>query len=272
MDYDTITSEQHGDVMLLTLNRPDRANAWTPHMAEELADAISSANREPTVGALVMTGAGRHFCAGADMDETFSVRIAGGDPGADTAAGQGGMPARLDWVALCRASKPLIAAVNGAAVGIGVTMILPFDVIVAAETARFGMGFIKVGLVPELASTHLLVQRIGIGRASEFALSGRMMPAAEAAAVGLADRVVQPDALISESLDLAAAIAANPAPQLLMTKQLLTLNGSATDLALVQARESQMLRQCWASAEHAEAVAAFREKRSPRFPPRPEAL
>jgi enoyl-CoA hydratase/carnithine racemase len=124
--------------------------------------------------------------------------------------------------------------------------------------------FIKAGLVPELASTHLLVQRIGIGRASEFALSGRMMQASKAAAVGLADRVVQQDALLSDSIELAAAIAANPAPQLLMTKQLLTLNGSATDLALVQQRESRMLRRCWASPEHAEAVAAFQEKTLPR--------
>ena len=268
MRYDTITSEQLGDVVLLTLNRPDKANAWTPHMAEELADAIGAANRNSSVGALVLTGAGRFFCAGADMDQTFSVRIAGGDPGVDTASGHGGMPAGLDWVTLCRASKPLIAAVNGAAVGIGITMILPFDVIVVSKAAKFGMGFIKVGLVPELASTHLLVQRIGIGRASEFALSGRIMLAQEAFSVGLADRIVDPGSLIDEAVSVAAAIAANPAPQLQMTKQLLTLNGTETDLAVVQQRESEMLRECWASPEHAEAVAAFREKRAPRYPAR----
>jgi len=100
------------------------------------------------------------------------------------------MPAGLDWVALCRQSKPLVAAVNGAAVGIGMTMILPFDVIVASEKARFGMLFIKVGLVPELASTHFLVQRIGFGRASEMCLSGRLYSGVEAHAWGLADGVM----------------------------------------------------------------------------------
>src|SRR5207245_1914989 len=107
---------------------------------------------------------GRGFCAGADMQDTFAKRISGQDPGADTAHGFGGMPAGLDWVRMCRAAKPLVAAVNGACVGVGLTQILPFDVIVASENARFGMGFIKVGLVPELASTRLLAERVGPGR------------------------------------------------------------------------------------------------------------
>jgi enoyl-CoA hydratase/carnithine racemase len=270
-DYDTIVVERRDEVDLITLNRPDKANAWTPHMAEELADAISSANADPEVGAVVMTGAGRAFCAGADMSATFAARIAGEDPGSDTAHGQGGMPAGLDWVRLCRASKPLIAAVNGAAVGIGVTMIAPFDVVLASAKAKFGAGFIRVGLVPELASTHFLAQRMGFGRASEFLLSGRILLADEAYRSGLVDRVCEPEALLDDALAAAAAIAANPSPQLLMTKQLLTLNGSETDLQLAQQRESELLRQCWESPEHAEAVAAFLAKRPPKFPPRPSA-
>src|SRR5687767_14450945 len=122
MAFATILTERRDEVLLVTLNRPEKLNAWTPHMAEELRDAFEAANADPDVGAIVMTGAGRGFCAGADMADTFSVRIDGGDPGADTAGGQGGMPAGLDWVQLCRRSKPLVAAVNGAAVGIGVTM------------------------------------------------------------------------------------------------------------------------------------------------------
>lgn len=159
--YDTILTDTRGEVRVITLNRPDKLNAWTPRMAEELVDAIGQANRAPDIGAVVMTGAGRAFCAGADMADTFATRLAGQDPGADTAGGRGGMPAAIDWVRTCRGAKPLIAAINGVAVGIGVTMILPFDVIVASERARFGMGFIKVGLVPELASTRFLVQRVG---------------------------------------------------------------------------------------------------------------
>src|SRR5690606_34634519 len=123
------------------------------------------ANGDTGIGAIVTTGAGRGFCAGADMEDTFKTRISGGDPGADTAGGFGGMPKGLDWVALVRSSKPMVAAVNGAAVGIGVTMCLPMDQIVATPAAKFGMGFIKMGLVPELASTRLLADRVGFGRA-----------------------------------------------------------------------------------------------------------
>lgn len=271
MEYEQIRSERRGEVQLVTLNRPDRLNAWTPRMAEELADAFTLANHDAGVGAIVMTGEGRGFCAGADMEATFSVRIAGGDPGANTAGGQGGMPAGLDWVQLCRDSKPLIAAVNGAAVGIGMTMILPFDVVIASEAARFGMFFIKVGLVPELASTQLLVQRVGFGHASELCLSGRLWSSAEAHAAGLVQRVVPNDDLVDEALELGATIAANPAPQLQMIKQLLTANAVEGDLLAVQKLESAMLRDCWKTPEHAEAVAAFTEKRPPKFPPRSHA-
>src|SRR5436190_12024871 len=242
MEYEQIRSEREGDVQLVTLNRPDRLNAWTPRMAEELADAFTAANDDAGVGAIVMTGEGRGFCAGADMEATFSVRIAGGDPGANTAEGQGGMPAGLDWVQFCRESKPLIAAVNGAAVGVGMTQILPFDVLLASEHAKFGMFFIKVGLVPELASTQLLTQRVGFGHASELCLSGRLWSAPEALAGGLVQRVLPADQLLDEALELANLIAANPAPQLQMIKGLLTANAVEGDLLKAQMRESEALR------------------------------
>ena len=184
MAYDVLQYETRGDVALITLNRPDKLNAWTPQMSLEQVDAIERANADRSIGAVVMTGAGRGFCAGADMERTFKERIEGRDPGGDTAHGEGGMPAGIDWVALCRRSKPLVAAVNGAAVGIGMTMILPFDVIIASEKARFGMLFIKVGLVPELASTHLLTARIGLGKASEMCLTGRVYSAVGGGVVG----------------------------------------------------------------------------------------
>jgi enoyl-CoA hydratase/carnithine racemase len=265
MEYQQIRYETDGDVAIMTLDRPDRLNAWTPRMSEEQADALSRANADPAVGAIVVTGAGRGFCAGADMDATFQSRIDGVDPGADTQAGFGGLPAGLDWVALARESKPLVAAVNGAAVGIGLTMILPFDVIVASEKAKLGMLFIKMGLVPELASTRFLVQRMGFGRASEICLSGRLYPAAEAHADGLVDHLVPPDQLLPRALEIARSMAANPDLQLRMTKQLLTQNACDTDLQAIQERESALLRECWKSPEHAEAVAAFREKRPPKF-------
>ena len=265
MSYDTILYEARDDVGWITLHRPDKLNAWTPAMSAEMADALEKANADRAVGAVVVTGAGRGFCAGADMEETFAKRISGEDPGEDTDRGSGGLPEGLDWVKLVRESKPLVAAVNGACVGIGLTQILPFDVIVASEKARFGMLFIKVGLVPELASTHYLVQRVGFGKASEMSLSGRILGAVEAERIGLVDRLTEPDALLETTTEVAKSFAANPDPQLRMTKQLLTENAVDTDLVAIQERESALLRECWKTPEHAEAVNAFIEKRDPVF-------
>ncbi len=259
MRYETITYERRDAVALITLNRPDRLNAWTPQMASDQAAAIRTANDDDDIGAIVMTGAGRGFCAGADMQDTFKTRIDGTDPGGDTEH-SGGMPPDVDWVALARESKPLIAAVNGAAVGIGMTMILPFDVIVVSDRAKFGMLFIKVGLVPELASTRLLVQRVGFGRASEMCLTGRLYEGAEAHRIGLADRITSAAELLDTAFELAAEIAANPRPQLRMIKRLLTQNAVETDLRLVQEREHELIRECWRSPEHRRAVEAFLAK------------
>ena len=195
MSFETILYEKKNNSALITLNRPEKLNAWTPFMAEELAKAITKANEDNSVGAIVMTGAGKGFCAGADIEETFQTRIDGKDPGNDTQSGSGGMPKNVNWVQLIRESKPMIAAVNGAAVGIGITMILPFDIIVASEKAKFGMFFIQMGLVPELASSHFLVQRMGFGKASEMCLSGRLIVADEAEKSNLVDFVVPEDNL-----------------------------------------------------------------------------
>ena len=266
MSYDTIRSSTVGAITTITLDRPDQLNAWTPQMAEELADAIGRANDDPAVGAIIMTGAGRGFCAGADMNAVFGTRLAGSDPGNDTAGGSGGMPAGVDWVQLIRDSKPIVAAIHGAAVGIGITMVLPADAIVATADAKIGVVFIKVGLVPELASTHFLVQRVGWGAASDLCLTGRIVRGDEAAALRLVDHVVDDhDALIAKATELAEAFAASPTPQARMVKQLLTVNGAETDLHAVQRLESQLLAECWSTPEHAEAVAAFTEKRPPQF-------
>ena len=270
MEYTQIQVTRRGPVSIITLHRPEKLNAWTPTMADEQAHAIRSANDDPTIGAIVMTGAGRGFCAGADMDATFRSRLDGVDPGRDTAGGVGGMPAGLDWVALLRESKPVVCAVNGAAVGIGVTMCLPADQIVASTKARFGMGFITMGLVPELASTRLLGARVGFGRASDLFLSGRLIDAAEAHRIGLADRLAEPDDVLDEAVAVATTYAANPDRQLRMTKQLLTEHMVESDLRHIQRREQELLAECWASPEHAEAVAAFLAKRPPVFRPADE--
>jgi enoyl-CoA hydratase/carnithine racemase len=254
MDHQQIITEVRGDVALITLNRPERRNAWTPRMSRELAHAITAANDDAKVGAIVLTGAGGGFCAGADMQDTFQTQLDGGDA----------RPAG-DWVRLVREAKPMVAAVDGAAVGVGLTMILPFDVIVASPRAKFGMFFVKVGVVPELASTHFLVQRMGFGRASEMCLSGRLVAAEEAVATGLADRLAPEDGCVETALEVARSMGCNPPPQLRWIKELLTRNACETDLAEVQRREFARLEESYRTPEHREAVRAFLEKRPPVF-------
>lgn len=258
MSYEQIRFEVRDRVGVLTLNRPERLNAWTYQMSAELSDAIGYCNEADGVGAMIITGEGRGFCAGADIGDTFKARL--DDDGDSRAAARTG-----DWVALLRRSKPIIAAVNGASVGVGATMILPCDVIMASETARFAMGFVRMGLVPELASSHFLVQRMGFGRASEMCLTGRLYSAREAHEMGLVEHLVPHEQLMEKAMELAAAIAANPAPQLRWIKELISANGCATDLTAVQQRESELLQQAYATPEHKEAVAAFLEKREPDF-------
>lgn len=260
MDYEQIRFEVTDGIATLTLSRPERLNAWTQQMNAELVDAIEHCNASEEVGAMIITGEGRGFCAGADIGDTFQARIDEAE-NAEPQVKKAERRQPSDWVGLLRRSKPLIAAVNGASVGVGATMILPCDVIVAGESARFGMAFIKMGLVPELASSHFLVQRMGFGRASEMCLTGRLYSAREAFEMGLVDHLVDDDALLAKAQEIASLMAANPGPQLRWVKQLLTENGSATDLAEVQRREGELLQQAYGTPEHKEAVAAFLEKR-----------
>ena len=259
MDYQQIDCETRGEVVLLTLNRPDRLNAWTARMSAELCDAIEAANRDPAVGAIVVTGRGRGFCAGADIKDTFQSQLEG------SGSSESARERPVDWVTLVRSSKPLIAAINGAAVGVGLTMILSFDYLIASDKARLSCRFIKMGLVPELASSHFLPQRVGFGRASELMLSGRLVGADEAAKLGLVDEVVPHDGLLDAALDKARSFSANPDLQLRMIKELITQNSDETDLALVQRRETDKLAIAYKSPEHKEAVQAFLEKREPSF-------
>ncbi len=259
MEYEQITYAKEGAVGVLTLNRPDRLNAWTRRMSAEMTDAIGRANGDPAVGAIVITGAGRGFCAGADVNDQFQARLSARDAGREEEWLDN------DWVTLVRNAKPLIAAVNGVAVGIGMTMVLPFDVVIASERARFGMFFIKMALVPELASTYFLVQRAGFALASEMCLTGRLVDADEAERRGLVNKRVAHENLITEALATGELIAANPDRQLRWIKELLTRNAANADYREVMRLENDLLEQSIQSPEHREAVSAFREKRPPRF-------
>ncbi|WP_420453587.1 enoyl-CoA hydratase/isomerase family protein [Ilumatobacter sp.] len=254
-----IEIEDRGPVRIVRLHRPDKLNAWTPRMHAELFAAITAGNDDGSVGAFVVTGSGRGFCAGADIGEVFAARA----EGAVDADGRRADEARGDWVALIRSSKPVVAAINGAAIGVGLTLTLPMDFLVAAPEAKLSVRFVKMGLVPELASSHFLVQRCGWGRASDLSLSGRTVLGDEALQIGLVDEIA--DDVVAAAIERAQTYATNAPPSLRLTKRLLTQNSSETDLALVQRREIEALHEAYETSEHREAIAAFAEKREPSF-------
>jgi len=255
MSFDTILTEVADGVLTITMNRPEKLNAWTPQMGAEMAAAITQANGDDDIIAIIVTGAGRGFCAGADMSEVFQAQLDGDE--ADRTP--------LDWVGLMRSSKPIIAAVNGASIGVGLSQIMSMDHIVAAAGAKLSLRFVKVGVVPELASSHLVPMRVGFGKASELMLTGKTILAEEAAEIGLIDKVVDSDLLMDAAQEMAHAMGENPQASLAFTKQLLTANMSEASLEQAQRLELQLLNQAYETPEHKEAIAAFLEKRNPDF-------
>jgi enoyl-CoA hydratase/carnithine racemase len=264
MAYEQILFEQRGRVGVVTLNRPERLNAWTDHMMGEMRDAVERCNADPGVGAIVFTGAGRAYCAGADVS-AFKRAV---DAAAEGETVQGGSATRGEdnWVAfLQRMPKPTIAAINGVAVGVGITHILPFDIRIASENARIGMFFVKMGLVPELASSYYLSQLAGTGRALEWCLTGRLIPAQEAREAGLVTEVVAPEKLLDRALEIGEQVASQPAPAVAWIKRIFSENATDSNAERVMAREGDGLAACRATWEHREAVTAFMEKREPNF-------
>ena len=258
MPYETILTDVCDGICTITMNRPHRLNAWTYQMGNEMADAVNIANADDDVNAIVVTGAGRGFCAGADIGDVFKKQ-------ADTGTTGGDSRRVISWVDLVRSSKPMVAAINGAAIGVGLTQVLPMDLLIAARGAKLSVRFIKMGLVPELASSHFLFLRAGFGNASELMLSGRTVDADEALTLGLVDRVVDPPELLSAARAAARSMGENPQSAIRLVKQLITANASESDIALVQRRELEALQACYASPEHKEAISAFMEKREPDF-------
>lgn len=260
--YETLETATEQEVRVIRLNRPERLNAWTYQMGRELGQAVEAANTDDGVLGIVLTGNGRGFCAGADVEAVFKSQADGKSKA--PAAGDRDQPVG-DWVALLRRSKPIAAAINGPAIGVGLTQVLPADYLLAAPDARLSMRFVRMGLVPELASSRFLAARVGFGVASELMLSGRTLDGTEAQALGLVDRVVPGEQLVAEAVSVVAGMGQNPLTAILHTKALLTANASATDLAEIQRLELAALDDCYRSPEHKEAIAAFMEKRAPDF-------
>ena len=261
-DYETILYEKRGRVGLITLNRPDKLNAWTPRMEGEFIDCVQRASEDGEVGALVVTGAGRGFCAGADISGWDQDIAAGGRRPRSPLLNQEGSP---EVPNVLRRAKPVIAAINGPAVGIGLTMPLACDIRIASERARFSARFVKVGLTPECGSSRNLPAVAGLANALFLTLTGRIIEADEAKERGLVDRVVPHESLMDEAMALAEEIAANPGDAVWTAKRLLHENAAEADMRRVVNAEGPAIREMRRLPDHAEAVRAFMEKREPKF-------
>jgi 2-(1,2-epoxy-1,2-dihydrophenyl)acetyl-CoA isomerase len=204
--YENIRFEPTGPAATITLHRPDKLNAYTTEMGDEVVDAFARARDDAAVRAVILTGTGRAFCAGVDLDH-LKAHMAGGNASSKAKLGEEDFLRKLP-LDLLAYPKPVIAAINGPAIGVGVTMLLPCDVRIAAENAKLGVTFAKLGLLPGLGSTHLLPRLVGMAKALELVLTARVIDAREAHEIGLVNRVVPPGALLAEALAMAEAMAA----------------------------------------------------------------
>ena len=221
MDYTQIVYEVADHIATITLNRPEQLNAFTNTMMREVIDAFDRVDADDDVRVVIVTGAGRGFCAGADLSgggETFSR--GGSDEQTDVGVPRDG--GGLVSLRIFECTKPVIGAINGAAVGVGVTMTLPMDIRLASEHAKFGFVFARRGIVPEACSSWFLPRLVGISQAAEWCYSGRVFPAGEALAGRLVRSVHAADELLPAARAIAAEIAANTAPvSIALTRQML---------------------------------------------------
>jgi enoyl-CoA hydratase/carnithine racemase len=269
MTYETVTAAVENNVLTLTLNRPDRLNAFTLKMMREMIDVFDKADVDDEVRAVVVTGAGRGFCAGADLAagaRSFDRdTLTGGEapPEGDEAMRDGG---GLLALRIFRSLKPVIAAVNGPAVGIGATMQLPMDVRLASSEARFGFVFSRRGLVPEACSSWFLPRVVGISQALEWVFSGRVFPAQEALDGGLVKAVHAPEDLMPAALGLAREIAENTsAVSVALSRQMLWRMLGAGHPMAAHRVDSRGVYALGAMTDAREGVMSFLEKRPPRF-------
>lgn len=260
MPYEYILIEQRDRVGVITFNKPDRLNVFSYDMFGEVRQAIDTFNDDPGVGAVVLTGSGRAFCAGADI-RGWNREIEAREPRDQR------RPQREDenWVHFIQRSKPVICAINGLSIGVGLTMTLPCDVRIASDQARLSMRFVRIGVLPELASTRILGHIVGLTQALELMLSGRIIDAAEAGRIGLVNRVVSHDQLLDHAVETAAEIAFNPAESLLAIKRLAWQNLTEANLEEVWKRENKEFAAAMERPSFKEAVSAFLEKREPQF-------
>jgi len=232
-----VRCERVGRVALISYNRPQRRNAWNVDCVRETVAAIRRANVDPDVGAIVLTGEGNTFCAGADLKE---------DPQYDAETGRRLTPATFtmgkgdnNWIALLAESKPVIAAVNGLAVGIGATHALAADIRIAAESASFSFPFLRMGAMPECGASALLPRLVGAGRALDLILRSATVSAQEALSIGLVTAVYADADLRAQAIKLAAQLAELPTMQVKLTKRMFSDNASANNADAIMLNENR---------------------------------
>jgi enoyl-CoA hydratase/carnithine racemase len=266
MEFEQIRTEVEQHVLTITLNRPERLNAWTPTMGAELIAAFDRADADDDVRAVLITGAGRGFCAGADLaggGETFDWR-ARERTGEVPRDGGGRFTLRV-----FESTKPVIAAINGPAVGVGATMTLPMDIRLASEGAKLGFVFARRGIVPEACSSWFLPRVVGISRAMEWVSTGRVFSAQEALEAGLVRSLHPAGELLEAAHDLAREIAENAAPVSVAVarRMMWTMLGASHPMYAHRADSRGMFLR-GQSADAREGITAFLEKRAAVFPDR----
>jgi enoyl-CoA hydratase/carnithine racemase len=265
VEYEQIVYDVAGGVATITLDRPDALNAFTGQMMVEMIDALDRIDGDDDVRAVIVTGRGRGFCAGADLSaggDTFDAERRGEEVGVGLRRDGGGRVT----LRIFDCTKPIIAAINGPAVGVGITMTLPMDVRLASENARMGFVFARRGLVPEACSSWFLPRVVGISQAQEWVCTGRVFPASEALEGGLVRSVYPPDELLPAANALAREIADNTsAVSVALSRQMLWKMLGADHPMEAHKVDSRGIYSLGRAADVREGVASFLEKRPPRF-------
>ena len=265
MAYSTILYEVEDNILTLTLNRPKKLNAFNRDMMHEMINAFDRADEDDNVRAIIVTGAGRGFCAGADLSvgaDTFNA-----DAREDRESGLQRDGGGLLTLRIFESKKPVIAAINGPAVGIGATMLLPMDIRICSTDAKIGFVFSRRGIVPEACSSYFLPKIVGISQALEWCISGRVFPSGDALAGGLVRSVHEPDELIAVAKTIAGEISNNTsAVSVALIRQMLWKMLGADHPMEAHKVDSRGIYYCGKSDDVKEGVESFLEKRSAEFP------
>lgn len=269
MNFSDILYDKSDRIATITLNRPEKLNAWTRRMGDDVREAMLDADRDDDVRAIVVTGAGRAYCAGADMD--LLAKISRGEesatrtdePRASPSDVGGNYRGRFSYMLALH--KPIIGAINGACVGIGLTSSLYFDMRIASETARMGLIFVRRGLAIEHGSSWMLPRLVGVPTALDLALTGRLVDAQEALAMGLVSRVLPAQTLLSTVREIAGEIGTKCAPLGVAQAKRMIYDHLFTDLATAMDEDDRATDLVSKSEDFKEGVQAFKEKRPPRF-------